>query len=812
MSRSATAGELAVLARKEREVGHRIKVQNGSGTMIDYSAWLDSGKIERDVDQPVDGCTLSFVRSKSNQSLVQSLSPLRTDSVINRLDNGITYAPALDLNRIVTVEIPTTAIGAPVLETDYKLLFKGTIDVVNFEKNPVVITCRDLGAPLVDRWIETETTFGTGVAGSGVGGRSIQLVMQDILDAVFGAGVYPLYTPVSPGADLNTYQQQRMSVMDALQDLAQQIGWDVRFRWDDGTSAFRLTLSEPPRAKTTPDYTFGPNAYHDITELSLDITDIRNVITGSFRDANDLGIRATVTVSDATSISKYGRRFMLIQEADISPIDSSPEMTTMLNSALADLKEPKANQSVNMPLHWPADLWDLYRYSPNSVHYDSNQDIAVVELAHEFAPNYHRTTATVRGTPIGQYSTWHGRGAGPIGGGGGGAPGTAVPPTALITPRNGETDETVRKLRFDVIPGAGGGGTNISFIIYEKIGFAAETTLFSGAGAFPRDYDIGRDARHTSVIRFKITDAATTLTDTATTVVPPQRPEVTSAGNVKRGRAMDDGKYGAASSTNDGHSLDPAVQQSLAGTNRAVMKGYQSGYVKDGSAVTFSPVYQNSPAIRLTGGKAANATYPYDDIAPSAATASGFTCHARNRNKGTVTARTAQFTSPLTTTSEGGTVGPATLANAPSNDSNYKARMAITVSCVTPAEEPIGSVTVVAAVEVSVDGSSGWTEYATISKAVSRFTAGTTTTTYSAQERTVNVASLTSSSKIRLKLKSITYSGGASDTTQTLEGYNNDPGSEGHGVEYSTSSGATDESKTPDSDDFMFWEAQEVVS
>lgn len=498
---------------------HRIKVQNGSGTMVDYSSWLVSGKIERDVDQPIDGCTLNFVRSKSNQFVIQSLSPLRTDSVINRLNDGVTYSPALDLNRVVTVEKATTLIGATILDTDFKLLFKGTIDVVNLETNPVVAVCRDLGAPLVDRWIETETNFGTGTPGSGVGGRAVESVMQDILDAVFGGGAYTLYTPVSPSANLNTYKQQRMSVMDALQDLAQQIGWDVRFRWDDGTSAFRLTLSQPPRTKTTPDYTFGPNSYHDITDLSLDITNIRNAITGTFRDANNRGNRGTITVTDSTSISKYGRRFMLIQEADVSPVDSTSEMTTMLNAALADLKDPKADQEVEMPLFWPADLWDLYRYSPNNVHYDTNQDIAVVELTHDFAPNHHRTRVKVRGTPIGQYITWRGRGGGPIGGPTSG--GQAFAPSPFIVPLNTEAADTAWDLRFDSIYGSGGGGTNLTYTIKSKKTFAAETTLASGnAGAFPKDLTIARDPKQDAVITFTCTDAATGMFDSATWTVP----------------------------------------------------------------------------------------------------------------------------------------------------------------------------------------------------------------------------------------------------------------------------------------------------
>lgn len=498
--------------------------------MIDLTSWFVHASIDHDVDQPVGGATISFNRANGP---TQSLSPLRTDSTLNVKDD-LSYSPLLDLNRIVTVEVATTAIGATVVAGDYKLLFKGTIDVVNFEHDPVVAVCRDLGAPLVDRWIEAETFFGSGGAGT-----AIQTVMQNIIDNVFGGGVYTLFVPVSPGANVVTYKQQRMSVMDALQDLVQQIGWDVRFKWDDGTSTFRLTLSEPPRTKTIPDHTFGPSAYHDITQLMLDLAGIRNVITGSYRNSADRGNRATVTVSDSPSITKYGRRFFLIQEPDVSPMDTSAEMTTMLNSALADMKEPKAEQEVDMPFFWPADLSDLYRYSNNSVHYNTNQDIAVVELTHDLSPTRHRTRALVRGTPIGQYATWLGRGE-TMGGPGGGPGSIAKAPYPFIEPLGTEADDLSWDLRFNSLLGSGGGGTNLTYTIKLKKSFGAESTLNSGnASAFPKDLTVTRDPKQNAVLTFRVTDAATGLFAEATWAIPSKDAYVNATGNLLGGEIVD---------------------------------------------------------------------------------------------------------------------------------------------------------------------------------------------------------------------------------------------------------------------------------
>lgn len=531
--RTTTAAELAVLGSLNRTVTLRVKVANGSGTMIDWSSWVERVTIDHDVDQPVGGCTIEFSRASGQ---TQSLSPLRTDSTLNRLDDGATYSPAIDLNRSVTVEVATTAIGASIVSGDYKLQFKGTIDVVNFEHSPVSVICRDLGAPLVDRWIETEANYGTG------GGRAIELVMQDILDAVFGAGVYPLYTPSSPGFNVVTYRQQKMSVMDALQDLVQLIGWDVRFKWDDGTNAFRLTLSQPPRTKTTPDYTFGPSSYIDIARANLDLTNIRNVITGSFRDmgGSPPGNRATITRSDATSITKYGRRFFYIQEADVSPIDTSAEMTTMLDSALADLKDPKGEYEVESPFHWPVDLSDLNRYPGNLVHHNTNQDFAVVGFTHDLSRKSHRTKALVRGSPIGQYATWLGRG-GTMGGGGAGGP-IASPPYPFITPLNTEADQLTWNLRFNALNGSGGGGVNLTYTVKRKKDFASETTLSSGnASAFPLDLAVARDPKQNAVLTFRVTDTATGLFAEETYSIPAYSPFVDATGLGLTSGATDSG-------------------------------------------------------------------------------------------------------------------------------------------------------------------------------------------------------------------------------------------------------------------------------
>src|SRR4051812_31336750 len=110
--RTVTAGEALVLAGLNRTVTPLIEVQNGSGSMIDLSTWMQKATIDQDIDQPVSGATIEFRRENFGPNgIIQSISPFRTDSTINRLNDGVTYSPQLDLNRSVTIKLATTSIG-----------------------------------------------------------------------------------------------------------------------------------------------------------------------------------------------------------------------------------------------------------------------------------------------------------------------------------------------------------------------------------------------------------------------------------------------------------------------------------------------------------------------------------------------------------------------------------------------------------------------------------------------------------------------------------------------------------------------------
>ncbi|MEK7178556.1 MAG: hypothetical protein AAB721_02800 [Patescibacteria group bacterium] len=241
-------------------------------------------------------------------------------------------------------------------------------------------------------------------------GTAVETVMQRILNDNALSAV-TLNTPASPAWNITTYAQERTGVWSALRALANQIGYDLRYVWHAGSSDFRLELRAVDRAKTVPDRTFSPDDRFRISKLETKLDGIRNAIRIIYTDSGDRDAqgnpkRKFLTRTNSSSITKYARRFMEVQEAWNSNIDSAAEAQTFGDAILADLATPVAEQECAMPFFPFVELGDLYRFSADGVHYDSDQDLAVVSYQHSFSGDQARTSITCRGKPSGGYRRW----------------------------------------------------------------------------------------------------------------------------------------------------------------------------------------------------------------------------------------------------------------------------------------------------------------------------------------------------------------------------------------------------------------------
>lgn len=242
-------------------------------------------------------------------------------------------------------------------------------------------------------------------------GTAIETVISQVL-ADNGLGSFvTLQTPVSPGWNIKPYIQQRESVADALQAMAEQLGWTLRFDWSSSLGRFELTLAEPARSSSTVHRTFTEDEEYDCESLSVDVWSIRNVVriiysASGTRDPAGNPLRLVREVSDSASITKYGRRFMEVAEADASNIDTSTEADRMANAILADLKEPTAGLAVSFACDPYLELGDRLSIAADGLRFTAAQTLAVERLVHRISEEGARTTAHLRGAPAAHRVQW----------------------------------------------------------------------------------------------------------------------------------------------------------------------------------------------------------------------------------------------------------------------------------------------------------------------------------------------------------------------------------------------------------------------
>lgn len=393
--RALSAGELTTVSGTTFQIATRIKVQNGSGTLKDYSAYVERLVLDQDIDQQAQGATVDFTR---DPSATASLAPLREDSTLNVLDDGVTYSPAIDIGRKITIEIATTELGVSPGSGDWKMMFVGYIGEVDWSKPVVNVDCQDQSVQLIERWMDTEYTIAEGTLLEGA--------IQSLLNAYFtGGDAITLNVPVSPDFPLTAGTIPVQSISDAINFLANLAGWTIGYKWNEDDDEFQLTLYGPDRTKTAPDFTFTPSRYIDVKRLSFNRSEIRNKGRLYFWPASGSAI-AYVDYQDDDSIARFGEKLIVINEADDSPIDSSIEAQKMLSGIILDTKDPKAEQEIEAHLFWPVELGDLYRFEANGVHYSVDEDWAVSGIRHELSQGSHRSLLKVRGSPAAGYFTW----------------------------------------------------------------------------------------------------------------------------------------------------------------------------------------------------------------------------------------------------------------------------------------------------------------------------------------------------------------------------------------------------------------------
>lgn len=392
--RALTEQEIAVISAPDGyTVQARVWLWDGAAfqniSTLAGRDWLVDVTWDESINEPCAQATVTLRRRLHDFNL----NPL--------VSNALTGV--LALARPFFIETATVPLGDTPAPADWVEVFRGQVEELTLDKDPLTFTGRDQAGVLLRTFIEVEREYGSD---SGV---PVETVMQSILTDN-GTGV-ALHHPTATLALLGKYKAKKDSVMTAVRERALAIGWDVRMWWDDVTGTFRFTLLKPDRNDTVSRWSFLPRQVRQVTRLAQSMMDVRNAGELYYynRSATDAGGKPTlafVTTSDSASIAKYGRLYMQLAEDENSPIDSPAEAQAMLNAAISDLKEPLLDFGVEVGFHYGVQLNDMLTFVADGENFSSNQTLAVVSIAHSISVNGHKTTLSLRGKPVGAQDDW----------------------------------------------------------------------------------------------------------------------------------------------------------------------------------------------------------------------------------------------------------------------------------------------------------------------------------------------------------------------------------------------------------------------
>lgn len=381
---------------------HRVRIQDNAGVWQTYTAEAIRGRIRRSKDEPVATAEVTLAyRTAGN------LSPWAN------------VARPVDLSRGIQIE--SAYLDAANNPIAWHLRFDGFIQSVEPSGDwEMTITARDNFGRLVDRFTEQERTYG--------GGQRVDLVIQQVLNDWMSPAI-TLFVPTLPAAhDTVADDKFRESpVAEIVQKLALRNAWDLSFRWDAGTSSYRLTFIDPARGNATPTYTFEAAMFERLEDFGVERTNIRNRIEVAFGSGEN---RGSVVVSDTASISTHGTLYMRLGDDQGLRLQTSAQATPVANAILSDLAAPFVDAEYRIPYFPFAELNNVYRFRPTNREYDSDQVLAVVGIEEGWqAEESHTeswTNLAMRGRPVGGRTRWIDEGNPP----GQQPPGVVTPPDA----------------------------------------------------------------------------------------------------------------------------------------------------------------------------------------------------------------------------------------------------------------------------------------------------------------------------------------------------------------------------------------------
>lgn len=383
--RSATSGELAALLAVSRTDAKRVWVADHTDTLQDVTADVLSCQVVIDVNAP--GRTAQVVLHRNTSS--GSRSPF------------IGANPSIYAGRRVFIEAAVKAAPGTIGSSDWVPLFDGFVARPDFgtRDSRVILPCIDSWSVLVDTWLKTTGTYGSDSSPVAIG-----TVIQQLVDAAVGSSVYTLTTLGTPTTTFVEYEVRPTRCADALIQVINKNGWDLRFWWIPGSpGSFELTLQQPPRSKTTPDYIFTADGYFDVPTMALDPASIVNSVGVEWQKGT------TEVRQDSTSIAAWGEKYAPIDATNDPQISDATLAAALGDVVVADKANPLTLAAVRCRLNPFLEIWDLVRLPADDTLHDSDLDLAVSKVTHtwpERGAGSPSTTLELSGAPSGGVDRW----------------------------------------------------------------------------------------------------------------------------------------------------------------------------------------------------------------------------------------------------------------------------------------------------------------------------------------------------------------------------------------------------------------------
>lgn len=394
--RTHTAAEASRARSASLNYHYRFEVRNPDDTgWVDISPFLLTADWGRDGDQATMDGTFEFLRETDPAN---SLAPRMGSSLLNRTATDA-YEPLLRSMREIRFSTAITANGVAPIAGDWREVFLGIIDETDSASGDnLSLTARDIGARLLDRQFESKKNYAL------PSGTPLQTVLQNMLNDN-GFSHVSLYTPVDPLWMVTRAEFEEGSLLDGMRSLANQIGWDVRYEYDEA-NVFRLTLFQPNRETTVPSMaTFGPQDYETVERFVENGADVRTVVRIWYEHETGRTDSVQVEASQAL-LDQYGRRLFVLPVEATFNIRTNADALVLANRVLQDVSAELADQEPVM-WYWPyVQVGDVYTFEANGVQYDSDQKMYVFGFRHELNAGHISTRLTVSGQPVAFYRTW----------------------------------------------------------------------------------------------------------------------------------------------------------------------------------------------------------------------------------------------------------------------------------------------------------------------------------------------------------------------------------------------------------------------